>query len=45
MFSLSYESFSVLSDVFFVKKVSFPAKTAVTRCNIEKENDLSRFSI
>ena len=31
--------------MFFVKKVSFPAKTIVTRCIIEKENDLSTFSI
>ena len=29
MFWLSYESFSIFSDVFCQKKVSFPAKTAV----------------
>ena len=27
-FWLSYESFSILCDVFFIKKGSFPAKTA-----------------
>ena len=30
MFWLTYESFSILSDVF-VKKVPFPAKTAETK--------------
>ena len=28
MFWLSYESFSILCDVFFYQKRSFPAKTA-----------------
>ena len=31
MFWLSYESFCILSDVFFVEKVSFPTKTVMGR--------------
>ena len=30
MFWLSYESFYILCDVFFIKKQAFPAKTTVS---------------
>ena len=46
MFWLSYESFSIFSDVFLIKKVSFPAKTAaplqnsyINRSSVENVNN------
>ena len=38
MFSLSYESFSILGDAFFfVKKVSFPARTVDYQPRLNKK--------
>ena len=46
MFWLSYESFSIFSDVSLIKKVSFPAKTAaplqnsyINRSSVENVNN------